>query len=185
MRLEATPYLAAILRRRKPSPQGTRIHHPGPARLKMAPRHQSKRSWDSNHIPTRGRLVMASHLQLAVRASHQRLRDRLDLASAAMTAHAQTHETRQKTDPFLVNSCRHRSAMCELVLPAARLHLPNGAARMRQHVQQCRTRRACPRHCQTAHGRPGQRNRSVMERRLDHRCRRSSPPALARTRPGG
>ena len=81
---------------------------------------------------------MTSPMQVAVRAAHQALRDRLDLASAAMAAHAQTHETRQKTDAFLINSCRHTSAMCELVLPAARLYLPSGGARVREYVQQCR-----------------------------------------------
>ncbi len=81
---------------------------------------------------------MTSPMQVAVRAAHQPLRDRLDLASAAMAAHAHTHEIRQKTDAFLVNTCRHTSAMCELVLPAARVHLPNGAARIRQYVRQCR-----------------------------------------------
>ena len=81
---------------------------------------------------------MTNPMQLAVRAAHRTLRDRLDLASAAMAAHAHTHEIRQKTDAFLVNSCRHTSAMCDLVLPAARLYLPNGGARTREYVQQCR-----------------------------------------------
>ncbi len=81
---------------------------------------------------------MTDSLQLAVRAAQQNLRDRLELASAAMVAHAQTHEIRQKTDAFLVNTCRHTSAVCDVVLPAARSYLPKGGGRVREYVQQCR-----------------------------------------------
>jgi hypothetical protein len=82
--------------------------------------------------------AMTNPMQRAVRAAHQTLRGRLDLASAAMVDRADTHEIRQKTDAFLANSSRHTSAMCHLVLPAVRLYLPNGRARTREYVQLCR-----------------------------------------------
>jgi hypothetical protein len=81
---------------------------------------------------------MPDPMQLAVRAAHQTLRGRLDLASAAMADRAHTHEIRQKTDAFLVNNCRHTAAMCDLVLPAARLYLPDSRVRTREYVRQCR-----------------------------------------------
>ena len=81
---------------------------------------------------------MTDSLQQVIADAQLKLRDRLDLASAAMAAHAQKHEIIQKADAFLVNTCRHTSAVCDLVLPAARSYLPEGAARVRVYVQQCR-----------------------------------------------
>ena len=67
--------------------------------------------------------AMTNPMQLAVRAAHPTLRDRLDLASAAMADRAPTHEIRQKTDAFLVNSCRHTSATRCLTSQLRRLRL--------------------------------------------------------------
>src|SRR4051812_18650601 len=73
-----------------------------------------------------------------IHAVQDRLTQRLEVAAAAMNHRAGIGEIVQKTDSFLVHTCRHTSATCDLLLPVARRHLPDGPARVRQYVEQCR-----------------------------------------------
>ena len=83
------------------------IHDPGPCSIGEGT--DTSRSGRGSRITYINEMehAMPNPMQLAARAAHRTLRGRLDLASAAMAAHAHTHAVRQKTDAFLVNSCRH------------------------------------------------------------------------------
>jgi len=81
---------------------------------------------------------MNPSLSTVINTSHEELNERLDLAATAMAEHAGTREIIQKTDAFLVNACRHVSAVCDVILPVAKVELPDGQQRQRDYVEQCR-----------------------------------------------
>lgn len=73
-----------------------------------------------------------------ITSAHARLAQRLELAATAMADRVGHREIVQKADAFLVNTCRHTAAVCDLLLPEARRHLPDGPARVQAYVEQCR-----------------------------------------------
>lgn len=81
---------------------------------------------------------MTTALHDHMTAAHDRLVDRLELATDAMTEQLGNRDIIQKADAFLVNTCRHTAAVCDLLLPVARRILPDGQERVHEYVQQCR-----------------------------------------------
>lgn len=81
---------------------------------------------------------MTNPLHDHITATHDRLVERLDLAATAMADQVGSREIVQKADAFLVNTCRHTAAVCDLLLPLARRLLPDGQQRVQEYVQQCR-----------------------------------------------
>ena len=79
---------------------------------------------------------MGDLLNDVIRESHRSLAERLESSSAALRGDATCGEVRQRTDAFLIEMCRHVSAVCDVVLPAVRERVPNGARRVRSYVEQ-------------------------------------------------
>ncbi|MEO6472123.1 MAG: hypothetical protein ABIR57_09335 [Aeromicrobium sp.] len=96
---------------------------------------------------------MKDALHQMMSEAHARLEKRLVSAKESMEAHAERREIVQSTDAFLVNTCRHTAAICDLVLPAARTHLANGQELVHRYVMQCkRSERAIVRAKQRMYG---------------------------------
>lgn len=74
-----------------------------------------------------------------IRESHRSLAERLETSSAALRGDAKCGEVMQKTDAFLIEMCRHVSAVCDVVLPAVRQRVPDGGQRVRAYVQQVKS----------------------------------------------
>lgn len=81
---------------------------------------------------------MQDTMSSAIRNAQDVLEEHLDGAAIAMECHASRAEVTQKTDDFLIRACRHASAFCDVMLPAARAELPDGRGRVREYVRQCR-----------------------------------------------
>lgn len=81
---------------------------------------------------------MHDSLRKAIASSHRVLRSQLDASADAAHAHLARGEIVRVTDDFLINTCRHISAVCDVVLPVARGGLPSGRQRVRAYVQQAR-----------------------------------------------
>lgn len=79
---------------------------------------------------------MGDLLNDVIRESHRSLAERLESSSVALRGDATCGEVRQRTDAFLIEMCRHVSAVCDVVLPAVRERVPNGALRVRSYVEQ-------------------------------------------------
>ena len=69
---------------------------------------------------------------------HHDLDVHLTVAEDAVRQHIDPREARTRVDTFLIETCRHASAVCEVLLPAARSTLPDGKIRVRAYVMQCR-----------------------------------------------
>ncbi|MCW2750071.1 MAG: hypothetical protein JWR83_1181 [Aeromicrobium sp.] len=81
---------------------------------------------------------MIDPLRRATSTAHDELAEHLDAATAAVRDHAGRRETIQKTDAFLIHACRHLSAVCDVILPAARAELPDGESVVGTYVEQAR-----------------------------------------------
>ncbi|MEG9227341.1 hypothetical protein [Aeromicrobium sp. Sec7.5] len=79
---------------------------------------------------------MADLLDDVLRESHRSLAERLETSSVALRGDAKCGEIRQRTDAFLIEMCRHVSAVCDVILPAVREQVPNGGQRVRAYVEQ-------------------------------------------------
>ncbi len=75
-------------------------------------------------------------LDEVIRESHRSLAERLETSSAALRGDAECGEIRQRADAFLIEMCRHVSAVCDVVLPAVRDRVPNGGQRVKAYVEQ-------------------------------------------------
>lgn len=81
---------------------------------------------------------MHDSLRKAMTKSHRVLRERFDLSAKTVRGNAATGEVIRATDDFLINMCRHISATCEVILPAARTRLPAGRQRVKEYVRQAK-----------------------------------------------
>jgi hypothetical protein len=74
------------------------------------------------------------------RATIETLRARLDLAAEAVTNHDgdRARDQYPPIDTFLASASRHLGAVAQVVVPAARTHLDDGANRAREFIDQCR-----------------------------------------------
>lgn len=77
-------------------------------------------------------------LSRVIADAHTALHDRVDAATTAVLDHVGRRETMQKTDAFMIHTCRHISAVCNVLLPAARTQLPDGQERVHAYVRQAR-----------------------------------------------
>jgi hypothetical protein len=81
---------------------------------------------------------MIDPLRRATSTAHDELAEYFDAATASVRNHAGRRESIQKTDAFLIDTCRHLSAVCEVILPVARAELPDGEAVVDTYVDQAR-----------------------------------------------
>lgn len=81
---------------------------------------------------------MGDLLDDVIRESHRSLAERLETSSVALRGDATCGEVRQRIDAFLIETCRHVSAVCDVVLPAVREKVPNGGQRVRAYVDQAK-----------------------------------------------
>jgi hypothetical protein len=81
---------------------------------------------------------MHDTLDAAVHATHAVLTERLRSASAALVTASGRRDVYQLTDTFLASTSRHLAAVNAVLVPAAKKHLPDGTARARAVVRQCR-----------------------------------------------
>jgi len=82
--------------------------------------------------------TMHNTLDAAVHATHHVLAERLRSASAALVTATGRRDVYQLTDTFLASTSRHLAAVNAVLVPAAKRHLPDGTARARAVVRQCR-----------------------------------------------
>lgn len=75
-----------------------------------------------------------------MRMSHEALRERLDRAASARPSLDPRHPRDEypAIDTFLATASRHLAAMTDVVVPALRSHVPDGAARARELVEETR-----------------------------------------------
>ncbi|WP_332644831.1 hypothetical protein [Aeromicrobium sp.] len=81
---------------------------------------------------------MNDPLRISIDTAHNELTEHFDAATAAVRNHLGRRESIQKADAFLIHACRHLSAVCEVILPAARTELPGGEAVVDSYVDQAR-----------------------------------------------
>lgn len=81
---------------------------------------------------------MIDPLRKAISTAHEELSEHFDTATAAVRDHVGRREAIQKTDAFLIHACRHLSAVCDVILPAARAELPDGGSVVGTYVEQAR-----------------------------------------------
>ncbi|MEO6606347.1 MAG: hypothetical protein ABIN55_12080 [Aeromicrobium sp.] len=81
---------------------------------------------------------MKDALHNLITSANAKLEERLVRAKGAMETHAERRVIVQTTDAFLVNASRHTAAICDLVLPAVRAHVPEGRALVHRYVVQCK-----------------------------------------------
>jgi len=81
---------------------------------------------------------MKDPLREATSTAHSQLTEHLDEATAAVRDHVGRREAIQKTDAFLIHACRHLSAVCDVILPAARDKISFGTKRAHAYVRQAR-----------------------------------------------
>lgn len=81
---------------------------------------------------------MVDPLRRATGTAHDELSEHFETATAAVRDHAGRRETIQKTDAFLIHACRHLSAVCDVILPAARAELPDSESVVGTYVEQAR-----------------------------------------------
>jgi|SRR5664279_349599 hypothetical protein len=81
---------------------------------------------------------MQETLSTAIEVAHEELARHLDGAAQALAAGANRRDVIQAIDGFLARASRHVSAVCEVVVPAAKEHLSEGEARAHTYIEQCR-----------------------------------------------
>ncbi len=81
---------------------------------------------------------MRDPLREAVRRSHRALNKQLQESADSIHGQAACGEVVQKTDAFLIDVSRHVSAVCDVVLPATRIHVPNSRDRIKEYVRAAR-----------------------------------------------
>lgn len=81
---------------------------------------------------------MHNTLDAAVHATHHVLAERLRSASAALVTATGRRDVYQLTDTFLASTSRHLAAVNAVLVPAVKKHLPDGTARARAVIRQCR-----------------------------------------------
>lgn len=81
---------------------------------------------------------MKDSLSTTIANAHRALDDQFRDAGDAVRHQIAPREARHKVDTFLIASCRHAAAVCDVLLPAARTSLPDGKDRVHAYVVQCR-----------------------------------------------
>ncbi|WP_157412871.1 hypothetical protein [Aeromicrobium sp. Root236] len=81
---------------------------------------------------------MQDSLLTAIGASHRVLGEQLVMVGRAVQERESTRAIVQKTDAFMIHACRHVSATCAVILPAARHRLPGGRHRVQLYIHQVR-----------------------------------------------
>lgn len=81
---------------------------------------------------------MHDPLRKAISTAQSDLKAQLNGAATAVREQASNREVIQRTDAFLIQAVRHLSAVCDVILPAARTELPDGETRVREYVEQAR-----------------------------------------------
>ena len=81
---------------------------------------------------------MQDPLSKAISTAHGEIKGHLDAAATAVQEHVGRREVMQKTDAFLIHAIRHVSAVCDVILQAARTQLSQGDKRVQEYVQQAR-----------------------------------------------
>lgn len=81
---------------------------------------------------------MLDPLSTTIATTHHDLDGHLAVAEDAVRQHIDAREARTRVDTFLIETCRHAAAVCDVLLPAAQASLPDGKARIHAYVMQCR-----------------------------------------------
>lgn len=81
---------------------------------------------------------MTSDLATWIDLTHDDLARRRDRLATSVATRQDRWDVIHAADGLLSRICRHTAATCEVVLPVAREHLPDGPARVKAYLRSCR-----------------------------------------------
>jgi hypothetical protein len=79
-----------------------------------------------------------NRLVVTIEATHQSLQERLDTATRTVVRRSRPRDRYARTDAFMAATSRHLAAVEEVLLPAARHHLGDGAERVKEYLHRAR-----------------------------------------------